>query len=84
MQEFPGMSIVKNALADHEDRVNTVTLFAIEVKALVLDEAADRIRSNKNPDANKLVYAWTFKAWAEGQIEGTAEEVFEQEALDVE
>ncbi len=80
------MGIVKDALAEHEDRVTAITVYAIEVKALVLDEASDEIRSNSNPDADKLVYAWAFKAWAEGKIEGTAEEVFDavQEALEIE
>jgi hypothetical protein len=39
--------------------------------------------STDDPDAEKVVYARAFQAWADGRIEGTAEDIFEsvQEVL---
>ncbi|WP_309176817.1 hypothetical protein [Bradyrhizobium sp. Ash2021] len=41
--------------------------------------------SADDPDADRLVYAIAFQAWADGKIEGTAEEVFDavQETLEI-
>ena len=51
--------------------------FAIEAKALILEESAEEITSTNDPDSEKVVYARVFQAWADGRIEGTAEDVFE-------
>ena len=51
--------------------------FAIEAKALVLEESAEEITSTNDPDSEKAVYARVFQARADGRIEGTAEDVFE-------
>jgi hypothetical protein len=50
--------------------------FAIEAKALILEESAEEITST-NADSEKAVYARVFQARADGRIEGTAEDVFE-------
>ena len=57
----------------------------IEVAAVAaLDGSASELTYRNNPRADKLLYAKAFQAWAEGQIEGNAEDVFEavQEVLD--
>ncbi len=73
-----------NAIEMHENRLAIITAIGIEVHALVLDERTDEIVSTANPQADKLVYARAFQAWAEGRIEGEAEEIFEsvEEALE--
>jgi hypothetical protein len=79
------VAIVKNLLMEHEDRVAAITLIGIESKAVVLDESRDEIVSTNAPNADKQVYAKVFQAWADGKIDGTAEELFEaiQEVLEV-
>jgi len=41
------------------------------------------VTSADDPDAERVFYASAFQAWADGKIEGTAEEIFQavQEAL---
>ena len=79
------MAIVKNVLAEHEDRVAATTVIGVEVQALVLDEASDEVVSNGDPEADRLVYVRAFQDWANGKISGTAEEIFDaiEEALEV-
>jgi len=78
------MSAIRNVLDEHERRVATITAIAIEARAIVLNDSADEPRSMANPNAEKLVYAKAFQAWADGAIEGTAEDIFEsvEEVLD--
>ncbi|WP_298879411.1 hypothetical protein [uncultured Bradyrhizobium sp.] len=78
------MSAIRNVLDEHEGRVAAITAIAIEARALVLSESADEPTSAANPNAEKLVYARAFQAWADGAIEGTAEDIFEsvEEVLD--
>jgi len=78
------MSAIRNVLDEHERRVEAITAMAIEVRALVLSESAGETTSTINPSAEKLVYAKAFQAWADGAIEGTAEDIFEtvEEVLD--
>lgn len=61
------------------------TAIAIEVNALGLGEDADELRSTNDPNAEKIVYAKTFQAWADGKIEGTADDIVEtvEEVLDI-
>lgn len=46
------MAIVKNVLAEDEDRVAAITVIGVEVQALVLDEASDEVVSNGDPEAD--------------------------------
>ncbi|QOZ51759.1 hypothetical protein KUL72_11500 [Bradyrhizobium arachidis] len=71
------MSAIGNVLDEHERRVAAITAIAIEVGALVLSESAGEPTSTVNPNAEKLVYAKAFRAWADGAIEGIAEDIFE-------
>jgi hypothetical protein len=71
------MSAAKNVLEEHKDRVAAITAIAIEAKALTIDEGEDEANSTDDPNAEKIVYARAFRAWADGKIEGTAEDIFE-------
>ncbi len=77
------MSAAKNVLVEHENRVAAITAIAIEAKALFFG-SPDETESAADPNAEKAVYAKAFQAWAEGRIEGTAEDIFEtvQEVLE--
>jgi hypothetical protein len=74
----------KNILDEHENRITAITAMAIKAKALILDESADGPNLADDPIAEKVVYANAFQAWADSQIEGTAEDIFEtvQEVLE--
>jgi hypothetical protein len=78
------MCAARNALDEHENRVAAITAIAIEAKALSLDKGADEITPTNDPNAEKVVYAKAFQAWADGRMEGTAEDIFEtvQEVLE--
>jgi hypothetical protein len=71
------MSAAKNVLEEHEDRVAAITAIAIDAKALASDESGDETSATGDPHAEKVVYARAFQAWADGRIEGTAEDIFE-------
>jgi hypothetical protein len=75
----------KNVFNEHEGRVAIITAIATEVKALTLSESGDEMISTTDPNAEKLVYARAYQAWADCKIEGTADDIFEtvQEVLDV-
>ena len=79
------MSIAKCMFEEHEERLMAITAIGIEIKALILDEATDEVSSTDDPDAERLLYANAFQAWADGKFEGSADEVFEavQEVLEV-
>ncbi|MCG2629851.1 hypothetical protein L6654_24805 [Bradyrhizobium sp. WYCCWR 13023] len=74
-----------NVFDEHDGRVRLITAIAMEVKALTLSESGDETVSMSDPDAEKLVYARAYQAWADCKIEGTADDIYEaiQEALDV-
>ncbi|HVX78295.1 MAG TPA: hypothetical protein VHB49_19355 [Bradyrhizobium sp.] len=79
------MSAANDVLNEHENRVDIITAIAIEVNALLFSEATREVIPADNTDAEKLVYARAFQAWADGKIEGNAEDVFEtvQEVLEI-
>lgn len=76
------MSAAKTVFDEHDGRVAAITAIAIEVGALT--ESADETSSTDDPHAEKVAYAKAFQAWADGRIEGTAEDIFEtiQEVLE--
>ncbi len=71
------MNAARNVLEEHENRVAAITAMAIEARALTFGENGDETSSTNDPSAEKLVYAKAFQAWADGRIEGTAEDIFE-------
>ena len=78
------MSDAKNVLEEHEARVATITAIAIEAKALIFNNGGGEIDQTDDPNSEKVVYAKAFHAWADGRIDGTAEDIFEtvQEVLE--
>jgi hypothetical protein len=72
-------------MEEHIGRVAAITKLAVNLRALVLDESLDELSSAEDHDADRMVYAAAFQAWVDGEISGTAEEIFEatQEALEV-
>ena len=77
------MIAAKNVFVEHENRVAAITAIAIEAKAVIFG-SADETGFTGDPNAEKAVYAGAFQAWADGRIEGTAEDIFEtvQEVLE--
>ena len=78
------MSTTKTVLDEHEGRITAITAIAIEANALVFGEGRGKTNSTNDPGAEKAVYARAFQAWADGKIEGNAEDIFEtvQEVLE--
>jgi hypothetical protein len=78
------VSATKTVLEEHEDRVTAITAIAIEARALVFGESRDETSPTNDGNAERAVYARAFQAWADGKIEGTAEDIFEtvQEVLE--
>ncbi|MDA9420653.1 MULTISPECIES: hypothetical protein [Bradyrhizobium] len=79
------MSTANTVYDEHEGRVATITTIAIEAKAVIRSESEAEITPTNDQDAEKLVYARAFQAWAEGRIGGNAEDIFEtvQEVLEI-
>jgi len=75
----------RTVFEEHEGRVTFITAIAIELKALTLSGCGDEMVSTTNPNAERLVFAKAYQAWADCKIEGTAEDIFEtvQDVLDV-
>ena len=78
------MSNARTAIDEHESRLTAITAIGVDVKALVFDESANEIIYANDASAERLLYAKAFQGWADGKIEGSAEDVFEtvQEALE--
>lgn len=71
------MSIVKRHLAEQEERLVLIEEICIDTGALVLDTATDDIYFSADEAAYKNAYVTVFRAWANGTIKGTAEQIFE-------
>jgi hypothetical protein len=61
----------------YEERLAVLEELGIEEKALVYDEAVDKISVSKDDAAAKDFYARAFQEWSLGNVEGTAEEIFD-------
>jgi len=61
----------------YEERLAVLEELGIEEKALVYDEAVDKISVSKDHAAAKDFYARAFQEWSLGNVEGTAEEIFD-------
>jgi hypothetical protein len=71
------MSQVKRDLEEHEDLLVAIDMLGIEEKALILDEESDEVSSADDEQANKAFYARAFKEWADGNLTGDAEAIFD-------
>jgi hypothetical protein len=70
------MTPIKRSEA-YEERLATLEEMGIEEKALMYDDATDKIAISNDETAIKDFYARAFQEWALGNVEGTAEEIFE-------
>ena len=48
-----------------------------EEKALIYDDASDKISVSQDDGAKRDFYARAFQEWSLGNVEGTAEEIFD-------
>jgi hypothetical protein len=60
-----------------EERLAALEEMGIEEKALIYDEAGDKISVSTDKTARKDFYARAFQEWALGNVEGTAKEIFD-------
>ncbi len=51
--------------------------WGIEENALEHDEFTDEVSASSDEDAVKRFFARAFHEWAEGNVQGTAKEIFE-------
>jgi hypothetical protein len=59
-----------------KDPWDAIKTIALEVCALVHDEASGELSYNGDPEADKRVYARAFQDWAAGKIDGSAQVIF--------
>jgi hypothetical protein len=70
------MTPVKKNDAEQE-RLAVLEEIGIEEKALVYDEDGDKLLLSDDAAAIKDFYARAFQEWSLGNVEGTAEEIFD-------
>jgi hypothetical protein len=58
------------------DPWDAIKAIALEVCALVRDEASGELSYNGDPEADKQVYAKAFHDWGAGNIDGSAQVIF--------
>lgn len=71
------MGQAKREWQEQQERNEAIEAIGVEVKGLVHDEGADETASADDEEAEKDFYACVFRAWADGIISGTADEIFE-------
>ncbi|MGO8921059.1 MAG: hypothetical protein ACLQJR_34640 [Stellaceae bacterium] len=71
------MSTVKRDAEAHQDRLDAIEGMAIDLGALVRDEQTEEISSAEDEGADKHVYAAAFAAWRDGELTGTAQDIFD-------
>jgi hypothetical protein len=71
------MAHAKRMFGERQDRDDKIQEIAIETGALELNEDTDEVGSNLDEEADRETYARVFRAWADGKISGTAEEIFQ-------
>jgi hypothetical protein len=75
------MSPVKKNDAEQE-RLAVLEEIGIEEKALVYDEDGDKLLLSDDAAAIRDFYGRAFQEWSLGNVEGTAEEIFDAAATD--
>ncbi len=58
------------------DPWDAIKAIALEVHALVHDEASGELSYAGDPEADKQVYALAFQNWAAGRIDGSPQVIF--------
>jgi hypothetical protein len=70
------MSPVKRS-EGYAERLAILEDLGVQEKALVQDDGLDEVTVTNDDQAKKDFYARAFQEWAEGNVEGTAQEVFD-------
>ena len=71
------MPQVKGEDEAYEDRLVILEELGIEENALEHDESTDEVSASSDEAAIKRFFARAFREWAEGNVEGTAQEIFD-------
>jgi hypothetical protein len=61
----------------YEDRLVILEELGIEENALEHDEFTDEVSASSDEAAVKRFFARAFREWAEGNVQGTAQEIFD-------
>lgn len=61
----------------YEDLLVILEEFGIEENALEHDEFTDEVSASSDESAVKRFFARAFHEWAEGNVQGTAQEIFD-------
>lgn len=61
----------------YEDRLVILEELGIEENALEHDEFTDEVSASSDEAAVKRFFARAFQEWAKGNVQGTAQEIFE-------
>jgi hypothetical protein len=70
------MSPVKR-IEGFAERLAILEDLGVQEKALVQDDGSDEVTVANDDQAKKDFYARAFQEWAEGNVEGTAQEIFD-------
>jgi hypothetical protein len=71
------MAQVKGDDEAYEDRLVILEDLGIEENALEHDESTDEVSASTDEAAVRRFFARAFQEWANGNVEGTAEEIFD-------
>ncbi len=61
----------------YAERMAILEDLGVQEKALIQDDGLDEVTVAGNDQAEKDFYARAFQEWAEGNVEGTAQEIFD-------
>jgi hypothetical protein len=61
----------------YAERMAILEDLGVQEKALVQDDGLDEVSIADDDQAKKNFYARAFQEWAEGNVEGTAQEIFD-------
>jgi hypothetical protein len=61
----------------YAERMAILEDLGVQEKALVQDDGLDEVTIADDDQAKKNFYARAFQEWAEGNVEGTAQEIFD-------
>jgi hypothetical protein len=70
------MSPVKRS-EGYAERLAILEDLGVQEKALIQDDGLDEVTVANDDQAKKDFYARAFQEWAEGNVEGTADEIFD-------
>jgi len=61
----------------YAERLAILEDLGVQEKALIQDDGLDEVTVADDDQAKKNFYARAFQEWAEGNVEGTAEQIFD-------